>query len=77
LEDAIDRIKEAAHGEGKKVGIYCTGGEQARVFAERGFDMVSVAADMIVVPQGFAEALVTAKGGEGKTKTRGGGYDGR
>ena len=41
LEDAIEKIKEAAHAEGKKVGIYCTGGEQAREMADKGFDMVS------------------------------------
>ncbi|KAF2731177.1 Phosphoenolpyruvate/pyruvate domain-containing protein [Polyplosphaeria fusca] len=75
LVDAIDRIKEAAHAKGKKVGIYCTGGEQAREMAEKGFDMISIAADMIAIPQYFSETLATASGKRGGEK--GGGYDGR
>lgn len=77
LQDAIERIKEAAHGAGKKVGIYCTGGEQAREFAEQGFDMISVAADMIALPKAFGDALAVAKGGKKLAGKVGGGYDGR
>lgn len=79
LKDAIRRIKEAAHKEGKKVGIYCTGGEQARQFSEEGFDMISVAADMIAIPQFFGETLAVArgKGVGGEKKGNGAGYDGR
>ena len=77
LRDAIDRIKEAAHKEGKKVGIYCTSGEQSREFAEKGFDMVSIAADMLAVQAYFSETLKVASGkGEGEQK-KGAGYDGR
>jgi 4-hydroxy-2-oxoheptanedioate aldolase len=77
LRDAIERIKDAAHKEGKKVGIYCTSGEQSRGFAEMGFDMISIAADMLAVQAHFAETLAVAKG-EGKKGGAGGtGYDGR
>ncbi|KAF2002927.1 Phosphoenolpyruvate/pyruvate domain-containing protein [Amniculicola lignicola CBS 123094] len=79
LKEAIERIKEAAHAEGKKVGIYCTSGEQAREYAEKGFDMVSISADMIAIPQAFAGALAMASGkvtGR-EEKKGGGGYDGR
>ncbi|KAF2204869.1 Phosphoenolpyruvate/pyruvate domain-containing protein [Delitschia confertaspora ATCC 74209] len=62
LEEAIENIREAAHGEGKMVAMYCTSGEQARGYAERGFDMISVVGDMQVIPQGFAQALKVAKG---------------
>ena len=75
LKSAIEKIKEAAHAEGKKVGIYCTSGEQARDFAERGFDLISIAADMIAIPAYFSQTLATASG-EGKEQ-KGPGYDGR
>lgn len=41
LKSAIERIHGAAHAKGKKVGIYCTSGAQAREYADKGFDMVS------------------------------------
>ena len=78
LKQAIAAIKDAAHAEGKKVGIYCTSGEQARQCAESGFDMISIAADMIAIPAYFAQTLAVASGkgevteGEGQK-----GYDGR
>ncbi|KAF2745216.1 Phosphoenolpyruvate/pyruvate domain-containing protein [Sporormia fimetaria CBS 119925] len=78
LKQAIDKIKEAAHAEGKKVGIYCTGGDQARAFAEKGFDMISIAADMIAIPAFFTQTLATAAGdGQAKEAQKGAGYDGR
>ncbi|KAF2131336.1 2,4-dihydroxyhept-2-ene-1,7-dioic acid aldolase-like protein, partial [Dothidotthia symphoricarpi CBS 119687] len=79
LKDAIEAIKEAAHAEGKKVGIYCTSGEQARMYAERGFDMISIATDFIAITQTFAQTLAVAgnkAGGEEKKKGDTG-YDGR
>jgi 4-hydroxy-2-oxoheptanedioate aldolase len=78
LKDAIEKIKEAAHAEGKKVGIYCTSGEQAKEFAEKGFDLVSVATDFPAITAAFAGALATAKGKEsGEQKGGVKGYDGR
>ncbi|KAF1951467.1 Phosphoenolpyruvate/pyruvate domain-containing protein [Byssothecium circinans] len=83
LKDAIEKIKDAAHAEGKKVGIYCTSGEQSRDYAERGFDMISIAADVLAVQAHFSQTLATAQGkggegGEGKGKGKvGSGYDGR
>jgi 4-hydroxy-2-oxoheptanedioate aldolase len=75
LRDAIGRIKDAAHKHGKKVGIYCTSGEQSKGFADMGFDMISIAADMLALQAHFAETLAVARG-EGKEKG-GAGYDGR
>lgn len=77
LKEAIVRIRDAAHAEGKKVGIYCTGGEQARGYAEMGFDMISVAADMIAIPQFFSETLKVAGGGGSEGVKKGSGYDGK
>lgn len=45
LKDAIAKILEASHKHGKKCGIYTSGGQQANVFAQQGFDMISVATD--------------------------------
>ncbi|KAF2686505.1 2,4-dihydroxyhept-2-ene-1,7-dioic acid aldolase-like protein [Lentithecium fluviatile CBS 122367] len=76
LKDAIERIREAAHREGKKVGIYCTSGEQSKEYAERGFDMISIAADLLAVQAYFSETLAVASGRVGGKKA-GSGYDGR
>jgi 4-hydroxy-2-oxoheptanedioate aldolase len=62
LKKAIDDIKEAAHAEGKKVGIYCTSGQQAKEYAEKGYDMISISADMIAIPAYFANTLAVARG---------------
>ena len=40
LKTAIETIRKAAETAGKKSGIYATSGEQARAYADQGFDMV-------------------------------------
>lgn len=40
LKAAISKILEVAKANGKKAGIYCTGGEMAKMYADHGFDMV-------------------------------------
>jgi 2-keto-3-deoxy-L-rhamnonate aldolase RhmA len=40
LKKAIETIREAAASAGKKSGIYATSGEQARAYADQGFNMV-------------------------------------
>ncbi len=77
LKDAIEKIKEAAHAEGKKVGIYCTDGQQAQGYAERGFDFISVCTDFPAITAAFAGALSTAKGKASGEKGGVKGYDGR
>ncbi|GAB7361005.1 hypothetical protein MBLNU230_g1048t1 [Neophaeotheca triangularis] len=62
LVAAVERIRVAAKGAGKKVGIYCGSGEQAREFADKGFDMVSAATDAHVVSKAFGQALDAARG---------------
>lgn len=42
LKAAIAKILEAAKANGKKAGIYCTGGEMAKMYADHGFDMVRI-----------------------------------
>lgn len=40
LKEAIAKIHRAAKENGKSSGIYSTSGEQAREFADQGFNMV-------------------------------------
>ena len=40
LKTAISRVQIAAAAAQKKSGIYCTSGEQARMYADQGFNMV-------------------------------------
>ena len=46
-------------------------------FAEDGFDMISIAADMIAIPQYFSDTLAVASGKADGSAAKGGGYDGR
>ncbi|KAK2041258.1 HpcH/HpaI aldolase/citrate lyase family protein [Colletotrichum somersetense] len=62
LSDAIDRVLEATHKAGKKVGIFCTSGEQSKFFADKGFDMISVATDYTALQFTLAESLSVARG---------------
>lgn len=78
LKDAIEKIKDAAHAEGKKVGIYCNTGEQARDYAERGFDMISILTDQMAITAAFTQTLAVASGktaGSGDKSVKG--YDGK
>ncbi|KAK8251338.1 Pyruvate/Phosphoenolpyruvate kinase-like domain-containing protein [Phyllosticta capitalensis] len=63
LTAAIERIRKAAVDNGKKAGIYCTSGEEARKYADKGFHMMSISADMMAITAFFADTLSTAKGG--------------
>ncbi|MCJ1407040.1 hypothetical protein MMC19_001110 [Ptychographa xylographoides] len=62
LKAAIATIQRSAKEHNKSTGIYCTDGENARHFADQGFQMVSVAADMIALPAYLTSALTSAKG---------------
>ncbi|KAK5464977.1 hypothetical protein LTS15_001540 [Exophiala xenobiotica] len=65
LKKAIARILKAAQDAGKKSGIYCPSGEVARVYADQGFQMISVVNDMTAIPTFMAESLSKAKGSYG------------
>ncbi|KAL3420911.1 2,4-dihydroxyhept-2-ene-1,7-dioic acid aldolase [Phlyctema vagabunda] len=62
LHAAIAKVLKAANAAGKKAGIFCTSGEQAKQYADDGFHMISVATDMHVLPAGVLHSLSTAKG---------------
>lgn len=62
LQDAIRSIKDAAHAEGKKVGIYCTSAEHAKRCADAGFDIISIANDRGALVDYFSQTLAVASG---------------
>lgn len=62
LEDALERILTAAHNAGKKCGIYCKDGEQAKHFANQGYDMVTAVTDYTALQRVANEEVGIAKG---------------
>ncbi|RYP85977.1 hypothetical protein DL769_000840 [Monosporascus sp. CRB-8-3] len=72
LQQAMDRILAATKKAGKKAGFFATSPEQAREYAEKGFDMISVALDVTHLQASLARSLSVAKGSSAP-KT-GGGY---
>lgn len=62
LHAAIAKILKATVAAGKKAGIYCTSGEQAKGYADQGFHMINVATDMAVLPAAVINAVNAAKG---------------
>ncbi|KAH7026454.1 HpcH/HpaI aldolase/citrate lyase family protein [Microdochium trichocladiopsis] len=70
LDNAIERVFEAAKKAGKKCGVFTTSTEQARVYAEKGYHMISIGLDVSILQAalpGRVEAVrgTTASGGKG------------
>ncbi|KAK4110493.1 Phosphoenolpyruvate/pyruvate domain-containing protein [Canariomyces notabilis] len=68
LDEAISRILRATVAAGKKCGIYCTSGEQAKKYADMGFHMISVATDYTTLGAALIETLAVARGDSKKAK---------
>ncbi|KAK8125731.1 2-4-dihydroxyhept-2-ene-1-7-dioic acid aldolase [Apiospora kogelbergensis] len=62
LIEAIDRILEVAHGAGKKAAFFATSGAQAKKYADKGFDMISVALDSTALQHTMSASLNSARG---------------
>ncbi|KAM0437562.1 hypothetical protein ACHAPT_001926 [Fusarium lateritium] len=62
LKDAIAKVLSAGQKAGKKTGVYCTGGEQAKLFADQGFDMMNVVTDYTALDFVAKEQLSFADG---------------
>lgn len=62
LMDAIKKVVETAKKAGKRAGIYCTSGEQAKFFADMGYSMIHVATDITALQAVLADTLAIAKG---------------
>ncbi|KAK0383156.1 hypothetical protein NLU13_9069 [Sarocladium strictum] len=63
LKDAIARIFAATRRARKKCGIFAVSGEQAKIFAGQGFDMISVAADFPVLEMAMQSQMGVARSG--------------
>ncbi|KAI4282554.1 MAG: hypothetical protein L6R38_002851, partial [Xanthoria sp. 2 TBL-2021] len=62
LKEAVAKIQRVAKENQKASGIYATSGDQAREFADQGFQMVSVATDAASLPAAMQSALTSARG---------------
>ncbi|GAB1311085.1 HpcH/HpaI aldolase/citrate lyase domain-containing protein [Madurella fahalii] len=62
LDEAIARIQQATVAAGKKCGIYCTSGEQAKQYADEGFHMISVATDYTALGAAMVDTMAIARG---------------
>ncbi|GJJ13073.1 hypothetical protein Clacol_007323 [Clathrus columnatus] len=62
VEKVIQKIKQVAHTNGKKVAFYCTSGDRAQQRAEQGFDMINVQSDVGSLCDGLVHHLQAATG---------------
>ncbi|KAL8903091.1 MAG: hypothetical protein Q9171_007517 [Xanthocarpia ochracea] len=62
LKEAVRKIQKAAKDNLKASGIYATSGDQAREYADQGFQMVSCATDAASLPASLQSALTSARG---------------
>ena len=62
LDEAIAKINKAAHDAGKYSGVYMGSGEQAKEYADKGFNMINAANDQAVLKKYFAEHVKIATG---------------
>lgn len=62
LDDAIAKINKAAHDAGKKSAIYFGTGEQAKQYADMGFDMVNAANDIAILKTYVGQHMAIASG---------------
>jgi len=62
LEQAIDRVREAAHAHGLIAGMHCAGGIAAAQRAAEGFELVTVAVDSTLYRSTVAGELKQARG---------------
>ncbi|KAF9872456.1 aldolase citrate lyase family protein [Colletotrichum karsti] len=62
LEAALARVLAAAHNAGKKCGIYCKDGAQAKHFVGKGYDMITSVTDYTALQRIAGEEVGIAKG---------------
>lgn len=62
LHAAIAKVLKAAQAAGKKAGIFCTSGEQAKQYADDGFHMISASTDVMILQAGTMNATNIANG---------------
>jgi 4-hydroxy-2-oxoheptanedioate aldolase len=62
--EAIERIRQRAKAHGLVVGIHCADGMTARTYADRGFDMVTVSTDSMLLRKALRDEVALARGVE-------------
>ncbi|KAL8783173.1 MAG: hypothetical protein Q9213_004802 [Squamulea squamosa] len=62
LKKAITKIQRAAKQNNKASGIYATSGDQAREYADQGFQMISCATDAPSLASSMQSAVTSARG---------------
>jgi len=62
LEQAIERIRARSQAAGRRVGIFCASGENARRRIQQGFDLVIPANDTFHLKAAYGQALAGARG---------------
>jgi len=62
VSEAIQRILDVAHANGKGAGIFTTSGEDARKRVEQGFDMVHIGTDVHTLIAGISAGISDAQG---------------
>lgn len=72
LEQAVERILTATHAAGKKAGLFAATASQAKKYADKGFDMVSVALDNSALQAALGASLLIARGDSSKPAEKGG-----
>jgi 4-hydroxy-2-oxoheptanedioate aldolase len=61
LEEAIERVRDAAHARGLIAGVHCPNGEAARARAAQGFELITVAVDSSLFKATVARELEIAR----------------
>jgi len=62
VQQAIDRVLRAAKTRQRAAGIFAGSAAEARDYAERGFTLIALAADVVWLLRGAGEALAVARG---------------
>jgi len=61
LKAAIEKIRLAAKKAGKQSGIYCSDGDMAGAYADRGFTMISAMTDTLALGETVSTAIRSAR----------------
>lgn len=61
LEEAIDTIHKATQAAGKYIAIYTGSGGSAKLYADRGYNMVNTMNDVAAIKATFGRAVETAR----------------
>ncbi|KXJ92034.1 HpcH/HpaI aldolase/citrate lyase family protein [Microdochium bolleyi] len=71
LEEAIDRVFQAAKQSGKKCGVFTTSTEQARMYAEKGYHMISIGLDVSILQAALPGRVDAVRGASAQGGVKG------